>query len=135
MEGCQGREQPMVPHQYLVLWLSGWALIFVAVPAGLSFLLNLLPWMIASPLPSMVLAIPLALWVYLPVPPLVQAGVFDGWKGTFMVVGCEIFSLAGVGALLLLHLPIEFLIPLAALSFVPLIVVALQMKAERHQIS
>ncbi|HEU5369598.1 MAG TPA: hypothetical protein VFU69_14085, partial [Ktedonobacterales bacterium] len=84
-------------------------------------------------LPGMTLAIPLALWAYLPMPPLVRAGVFDGWKGTFMLVGWEIFSLAGVVALLILHLPVAFLIPLAAMSFVPLIVVALQVRAERRQ--
>lgn len=135
MHGCQEGVQQMVPHKYLVLWLSGWALVLAGVPVGLISLPDLLLWMTASPLPGMLLAIPLALWSYLPMPPLVKAGVFDGWRGTFVLVGWEIFSLAGVGALLLLHLPIEFLIPLAAMVYVPLIVVALQMKAERRQIS
>jgi hypothetical protein len=135
LEGCQKGEQRMVPHKYLVLWLSGWALVLVGLPVGLIFLTDLWSWMITSPLPNMVLAIPLALWVYLPVPPLVKAGVFDGWKGTFMLVGWEIFSVAGFGAVLLLHLPSAFLIPLGAMLFVPVIVLALQWKTERDQIA
>jgi hypothetical protein len=120
----------MVPHRYLVLWLIGWAFILVGLPVGLNFLIDLWSWMITTPLTGLVLAILLALWAYLPLPPLVKAGVFDGWKGTFILVGWEIFSVAVFGAMLLLHLSSLFLIPPSAMILVPFAGAALQWKAE-----
>jgi hypothetical protein len=117
------------------LWLSLWVVVLVVgMPIGLTFLLDRLPWMSASPLSGLFLGILVAVWIYLPVPPLVKARVFDGWKG-FLVLGgwCSLF-LVGFGAWLLFHLPGIFLISLVALLFLPLMVTAYQWKAEGRPI-
>ncbi len=118
----------MVPQKRLFILLGGWFLVLVGVAFGLNFLLDLLPWMTASPLSGLLLAIPFVIWVYLPVPSLVKEGVFDGWKGFgVLAIWCAIFLL-GCGAFLIFHLPSTLIIPLSGLIFVPTMVAAHQLR-------
>lgn len=125
----------MVSQKSLFLWLSLWGVVLVVgMPIGLTFLGDRLSWMSASPLSGLFLGILLFGWIYLPVPSLVKARVYDGKKG-FLVLGgwCSLF-LVGFGAELLLHAPSIFLISWFALLLVPLIVAAYQWKAEGRPI-
>ena len=122
----------MAHYQRAFLLLSGWVIVLVGAAFGLTYLLNIWPWMLTTPVVGLLLSIPLALWVYLPVPPLVKAGVFEGGTGIVVLGLWCILFLVGFGAYLLLHLPGTFLIPVMALVFVPVMVAARQWKAGAH---
>lgn len=122
----------MVHYRTLVLLLSGWVLVLVGVALALTVLPDRLPWMSTTPLTGLLVGIPLALWVYLPVPSLVKAGLFEGRRGLVVLgIWLLLWSL-GFYALLLLHLPGALLVLQMAWLLVPLLVVAHQVKTTGH---
>lgn len=129
MSGFAPEDRRVVHYRPLVLVLSGWALVLVGVALALTMLPERLPWMSTTPLTGFLVGIPLALLVYLPVPSLVKAGLFEGRRGLIELgVWLLLWSL-GFCAVLLLGLPSAFLVLLMAWLLVPLLVVAHQVKA------
>jgi hypothetical protein len=77
--------------------------------------------------------IPLALWIYLPVPSLAKAGLFEGRRGLVELGVWLLLWVLGCFATILLQLPVAFFFLLVAWLLVPLMVVAYPVKTAGHQ--
>ena len=121
----------MAGYTRAVLLLCGWMLVLMAgLEFGVTVLPTLWPWMLTTPVAGLLLGVPVVVWLYLPVPPLVRAGGFEGRKGLVaLLVWCGVFLL-GLWALVLFQLSEAFLIAWMSQMYVLIMVGAQQWKAD-----